>query len=187
MLVVDEIQTGIGRTARLLACDYENVRPDILLLGKALSGGFYPISAVLADRSTMLCIKPGEHGSTFGGNPLACAVGMAALRVIVKEALAENAYERGEQLRKQLTTRLKDFAFVREVRGRGLLNAIEFDETLMPPGQTTWKYSLLLRDHGVLAKPTHNTIIRLAPPLCISEDQISDCVERIVSALGSAQ
>jgi len=170
LLVVDEIQTGIARTGKLLASHYENVRPDILILGKALSGGVYPISAVLADDDIMLTIKPGQHGSTFGGNPVAAAVAVKALEVVKKENLAENAMRTGQLFRNILKERLEGHPLVKEIRGKGLLNALEINES--PEGETAWNICLQLADKGLLAKPTHGNIIRFAPPLVITEDQI---------------
>nr|CAD7194653.1 unnamed protein product [Timema douglasi] len=170
--IADEVQTGLGRTGRRLCVDHEGVRPDIVVLGKALSGGIMPVSAVLADDSVMLCIKPGEHGSTYGGNPLGCKVALASLRVLEEEKLAENAQRLGEVFRKELSQLPKDVVSV--VRGKGLLNAIvinkEFD---------AWKVCLKLRDNGLLAKPTHGDIIRLAPPLVINEEQIKESADII--------
>lgn len=167
LFIADEVQTGIGRTGKLLACDHENVRPDILILGKALSGGFYPVSAVLADDDIMLCIKPGEHGSTFGGNPVACKVGMAALQVIVDESLAENAERQGQLFRDELKKIQSDR--IELIRGKGLLNAI----IIKAKGeQTAWDVCITLKDNGLIAKPTHEHIIRFAPPLVINEEEI---------------
>jgi ornithine--oxo-acid transaminase len=172
LLVADEVQTGLGRTGRLLACDHEDVRPDVLILGKALSGGMYPVSAVLADDEIMLCIRPGQHGSTFGGNPLAARIALAALRVIVEEGLAENAGCMGHLLRAGL--RSLRHPMVESVRGQGLLNAI----VVRPMRDATaWDVCLRLRDNGLLAKPTHDHIIRLAPPLVIDEQQIGEAIE----------
>jgi len=175
LMIADEVQTGLGRTGKLLACDHEGVRPDILILGKALSGGVLPVSAVLADDEIMLNIKPGEHGSTYGGNPLACAVGMAALEVLRDEKLPENAARMGELFRSEMK-RLKQ-SWVQSVRGRGLMNAIVID----PKGPVkAWDLCLKLRDNGLLAKPTHDHIIRLAPPLVITESQMKECCDIIV-------
>ncbi|KAI9599629.1 ornithine aminotransferase [Syncephalis fuscata] len=174
LFIADEIQTGIGRTGKLLAINHVGIKPDIVTLGKALSGGVYPVSAVLSSKEIMLCIEPGSHGSTFGGNPLACAVGIAALNVIKDEKLTENAAQQGELLR-QLLRDIKH-PLVKEIRGRGLLNAIVVDEKLMP-GKTAWHLCLLMKENGLLAKPTHDTIIRLAPPLCVNEEQIREAVE----------
>ncbi|MEZ5004656.1 MAG: ornithine--oxo-acid transaminase [Chitinophagales bacterium] len=179
LFIGDEIQTGIARTGRLLALDHENVRPDILILGKAVSGGVFPVSAVLADDDIMLCIQPGEHGSTYGGNPLACAVAMAALDVVKEEKLAENAERLGQLFRKEIESR--NLPLITLVRGKGLLNAIVIDDT--PDSETAWNICLKLRDNGLLAKPTHGNIIRLAPPLVITEDQLMDCVEIIEKTL----
>ncbi|XP_066548980.1 ornithine aminotransferase, mitochondrial isoform X2 [Amia ocellicauda] len=172
LFVADEIQTGLARTGRRLAVDHEDVRPDIVLLGKALSGGMYPVSAVLCDDEVMLTIKPGEHGSTYGGNPLACRVAMASLEVLEKEKLAENAEKMGRLLRSELMKLPSDV--VTTVRGKGLLNAIVIKET---KDYDAWKVCLRLRDNGLLAKPTHGDIIRLAPPLVIKEDEIRECVD----------
>ncbi|NXN38437.1 OAT protein, partial [Rhinoptilus africanus] len=174
LFIADEIQTGLARTGKMLAVDHENVRPDIILLGKALSGGLYPVSAVLCDDEVMLTIKPGEHGSTYGGNPLACRVAMAALEVIEEEDLAKNAEIMGNILRNELMKTPSDI--VTSVRGKGLLNAIVIRET---KDYDAWKVCLRLRDNGLLAKPTHGDIIRLAPPLVIKEDEIRECIEII--------
>lgn len=178
LFIADEIQTGLARTGKMLACDYENVRPDILILGKALSGGVLPISAVLADDEIMLCIKPGEHGSTFGGNPLAARVGIAALKVLKDENLAEKAYSLGELFREKLAgiknPRLQIY------RGKGLLNAIVISEK---NGKNAWDLCLDLKENGILAKPTHGDIIRLAPPLVISESQLIEASDIIVRTI----
>ncbi|XP_039625510.1 ornithine aminotransferase, mitochondrial [Polypterus senegalus] len=174
LFIADEIQTGLGRTGKRLTVNYENVRPDLVMLGKALSGGIYPVSAVLCDDEIMLTIKPGEHGSTYGGNPLACRVAIAALEVIENEKLAENSYKMGKLLRSELMKLPSDI--VTTVRGKGLLNAIVIKET---KDYNAWKVCLRLRDHGLLAKPTHGDIIRLAPPLTIKEDEIRECVDII--------
>ncbi|KAK6487364.1 ornithine aminotransferase [Huso huso] len=174
LFIADEVQTGLARTGRRLAVDHESVRPDIVMLGKALSGGAYPVSAVLCDDEVMLTIKPGEHGSTYGGNPLACRVAIAALEVLEKEKLAENSEKMGKVLRSELTKLPSDI--VMAVRGKGLLNAIVIKET---KGYDAWKVCLRLRDNGLLAKPTHGDIIRLAPPLVIKEDQVRECAEII--------
>ncbi len=174
LFVADEIQTGIARTGKMLAIDYEGVKPDVLILGKALSGGVYPVSAVLANDDIMLTIKPGEHGSTYGGNPIACKVAIAALKVVKEEKLAENAAKMGELLRKEL--RAIDSDMIKVVRGKGLLNAV----VIKPKnGKEAWDVCLKLRDNGLLAKPTHGDIIRFAPPLVINEEQIMECVEII--------
>ena len=172
LFIDDEIQTGIARTGKLLAIDHENVKPDILILGKALSGGTIPVSAVLANDEIMLCIKPGEHGSTFGGNPLACKVAIASLEVVREESLAENANELGELLRQEL--RNINSPLITTVRGKGLLNAIVIKPTAS--GKTAWDVCLALKDNGLLAKPTHGDIIRFAPPLVITKEQILECV-----------
>ncbi len=181
LFIADEVQTGIGRTGKLLACDHEDVRPDILILGKALSGGFYPVSAVLADDDIMLCIKPGEHGSTFGGNPVACKVGMAALQVIVDESLSENAERLGQLFRDELKKIQSDR--IELIRGKGLLNAI----IIKPKGdQTAWDVCITLKDNGLIAKPTHEHIIRFAPPLVINEKEIIEAagiIRKTIEAL----
>lgn len=171
LFIADEVQTGIARTGRLLACDWEGVKPDVLILGKALSGGVCPISAVLADDPVMMTIKPGEHGSTFGGNPIAAKVAMAALEVIRDEKLAENAQKMGILFRGQLEK--IHSPLIELIRGKGLLNA-----TVIKPfnGKTAWDVCLKMRDNGLLAKPTHDHIIRFAPPLVINEEQILDAV-----------
>ena len=181
LFIADEVQTGIARTGKMLATDYENARPDILILGKALSGGVLPISAVLADDEIMLCIKPGEHGSTFGGNPLACKVARAALEVVVEEDLSSNAFEMGKIFRNELNDRLSDSNIVKLVRGRGLLNAIVINDT--PESETAWNICLALRDNGLLAKPTHGNIIRFAPPLVINKEELMICIDIIVSTI----
>ena len=174
LFIADEIQTGIGRTGRMLACDHEGVRPDILVLGKALSGGAMPVSAVLADDDIMLTIKPGEHGSTYGGNPIACRVSVAALQVIKDEKLTENAERLGHIMRERL--RAIDSPRLTTVRGKGLLNAIVIEPR---DGTTAWDVCLRLRDSGLLAKPTHDHIIRLAPPLVISEKELHEAADII--------
>lgn len=181
LLIADEIQTGIARTGRLLACDYENVRPDILLLGKALSGGFYPVSAVLADNPIMEVIRPGQHGSTFGGNPLASRIAMAALEVVKDEKLAENAARLGEIFRTRMEKLVGTSPWVKAVRGKGLLNAMVINDT--EDSETAWNICLALRDNGLLAKPTHGNIIRFSPPLVITEAQLEECCEIIESTL----
>ena len=181
LFIADEVQTGIARTGKMLATDYENARPDILILGKALSGGVLPISAVLADDEIMLCIKPGEHGSTFGGNPLACTVARAALEVVVEENLSSNAFEMGKIFRNELNDRLSDSNIVKLVRGRGLLNAIVINDT--PESETAWNICLALRDNGLLAKPTHGNIIRFAPPLVINKQELMICIDIVVSTI----
>jgi ornithine--oxo-acid transaminase len=178
--IADEIQTGLCRTGKMLACDHEQVKPDILILGKALSGGTLPVSAVLASHEIMLTIKPGEHGSTYGGNPLACAVASEALRVLIDERLDINAHERGIQLRSGLQQLQHRFSFIKEIRGKGLLNAIEIDET---SGIKAWDICLSLAQHGILAKPTHGHIIRFAPPLVITENEMDTCLHRMEQSL----
>jgi ornithine--oxo-acid transaminase len=174
LFVADEVQTGIARTGKLLAVDHEGVRPDVLILGKAISGGVMPVSAVLADDDVMLCIKPGEHGSTFGGNPLACEVAMAALEVVRDEKLAENAEAMGKIFREELSS--IDSEMIELVRGKGLLNAV----VIKPKGgKTAWDVCVRLRDNGLLAKPTHGHIIRFAPPLTINEEQLREAIEII--------
>jgi len=177
LFIADEVQTGIARTGKLLACDYENVHPDILILGKALSGGVYPVSAVLANNTIMEVIKPGQHGSTFGGNPLAAKVAIAALEVIKEEKLAENAFRLGEIFRTEINNLVKESALVKTVRGKGLLNAILINDT--EDSSTAWDICMKLLDNGLLAKPTHGNIIRFAPPLVMNEEQLMDCVSII--------
>ena len=181
LFIADEVQTGIARTGKMLACDFEDARPDILILGKALSGGVLPVSAVLADDDIMLCIKPGEHGSTFGGNPLACKVAQAALEVVIDEKLAENAETLGELFRTELRNRLGGLNIVSLVRGKGLLNAIVINDT--EDSSTAWDMCMALRDNGLLAKPTHGNIIRFAPPLVIKKEQLLECISIIESTL----
>ena len=178
LFIADEIQTGLARTGKMLACDHENVRPDILILGKALSGGTLPISAILADDIVMLQIKPGEHGSTYGGNPLACAVAMKALEVLKSEKMAENAEVMGSLLRSELEK--LHSPFIKLVRGKGLLNAIVINH---PDPEVSWELCLHLKDLGLLAKPTHGDKIRFAPPLMINEAQIKEAVGIIAEAL----
>ncbi|KAL4200590.1 hypothetical protein AMTRI_Chr02g254360 [Amborella trichopoda] len=174
LMIADEIQTGIARTGKMLACDWEDVRPDVVILGKALGAGVIPVSAVLSDKEIMLCIKPGEHGSTFGGNPLASAVGIAALDVVKNERLAERAIRMGEEFRKQLFEVQKQFPqIIKEVRGRGLLNAVELNKEELSP-VSAYDICLKMKERGILAKPTHDTIIRLAPPLTISLEELNE-------------
>ena len=177
LFIADEVQTGIARTGKLIACHHENVQPDILILGKALSGGMYPVSAVLADDHIMNVIQPGQHGSTFGGNPLACAVAMAALDVVEEENLSEKAESLGKIFRSEMEKLIEKTDLITRVRGKGLLNAILINDT--PESSTAWNLCLKLRDNGLLAKPTHGNIIRLAPPLVITEEQLLDCVQII--------
>ncbi len=184
LMIADEVQTGLCRTGKMLACDHENVKPDILILGKALSGGLLPVSAVLANDEIMLTIKPGEHGSTYGGNPLACAVATAALEVLKEENLAENAQKMGEIFRARMEDLMKRSSLVSLVRGRGLLNAIVIKP--FGDGKTAWDVCLLLKDNGLLAKQTHGDIIRFAPPLVINEEQMHeacDIIEKTILGL----
>jgi len=178
LMIADEIQTGLCRTGKMLACDHENVRPDILILGKALSGGVLPISAVLCDNSIMTLIKPGEHGSTYGGNPLACAVAVASLQVLKDENLANNAEKMGQLLRTEIEN--INSPFIKIIRGKGLLNAIEIEH---PDPNAAWDLCLALKENGLLAKPTHGDKIRLAPPLIINEAQIKESVSMIAKSL----
>lgn len=178
LMVADEIQTGLARTGKMLCCDHENVRPDVLILGKALSGGILPVSAVLADDEVMLTIQPGEHGSTYGGNPLACAVAIKALAVLQEENLANNAAEMGELLRSEL--KKLNSPFISVVRGKGLLNAIVIQH---PNTEAAWELCLALKENGLLAKPTHGDKIRFAPPLLINKEQIMECVAIIEKSL----
>jgi ornithine--oxo-acid transaminase len=181
LLMLDEIQTGIARTGKSLAAHYEDVRPDVLILGKALSGGVFPISLVLADDEVMLVIKPGEHGSTFGGNPLAAVVCMEALQVVKDEGLAENAYKLGFVFRERMEALMKKSKLVSTVRGKGLLNAIVINDS--PESDTAWNLCVDMAKNGLLAKPTHGNIIRLAPPLVITEDQIHECCDIIEGSI----
>ena len=181
LLIIDEVQTGLGRTGKMLASDHEKVRADILILGKALSGGVLPASAVLANDEIMLCIKPGEHGSTFGGNPLASSVCMAALKVIVDENLSNNSYLLGKKFRSSLKSYIDKSSIVLSIRGKGLLNAIEIDNT--KKNNLAWDICLKLKEKGLLAKPTHGNIIRFAPPLVITEEQLDKCIQIITSTL----
>ncbi|KAG6833409.1 ornithine aminotransferase [Tephrocybe sp. NHM501043] len=181
LLICDEIQTGLCRTGKMLASEYDSIHPDMILLGKALSGGVYPVSAVLADKDVMLCIRPGEHGSTYGGNPLGCAVAITALQVLKEEKLAERAMQLGEVFRSSILA-LKS-PLVATVRGRGLLNAVVIDETKSTKGRTAWQFCLLLKSRGVLAKPTHVNIVRFAPPLVISEEDLLKAVKIIGESL----
>ena len=180
LFIADEVQTGIARTGKLLACDHENVRPDILILGKALSGGSFPVSAVLADDDIMLTIKPGEHGSTFGGNPIACKVAIAALEVVKEENLAEKAERLGKIFREEMSSFKSDM--IELVRGKGLLNAI----VIKPKnGKEAWDVCVKMKEMGLLAKPTHQHIIRFAPPLIITEEQLREAIEIIKTAIAS--
>ena len=174
LFAADEVQTGFGRTGKFMACDYEDVRPDLLILGKAASGGMYPVSCVLADDEIMLTIKPGEHGSTYGGNPLAGRVSMAAINVLIEENLTENSMKMGEFFRHEMTTVKSEMIEV--VRGKGLLNAIAIKPM---QGKTAWDVCLAMKENGILAKPTHEHIIRFTPPLVINKEQMADAIERI--------
>ena len=180
LFIADEIQTGIARTGMMLACDHEDVKPDMLILGKALSGGMYPVSAVLANDEVMMCIKPGQHGSTYGGNPLGCKIAMTAMSVVMDEKLAENSDKLGELLRSELKAIKSDR--ITTVRGKGLLNAIVIKEK---DGITAWEVCLKLAENGLLAKPTHGDIIRFAPPLVITKAQILECAAIIKKTLES--
>ena len=181
LFIADEVQTGIARTGKLLAIDHENVNPDILILGKALSGGAYPVSAVLANDNIMNVIKPGNHGSTFGGNPVAAAVAIAALEIVTDEALAENAETLGQLFRSELNKFIQTSNIAKLVRGKGLLNAIVINDD--EDSDTAWNICMALRDNGLLAKPTHGNIIRFAPPLVMNEEQLLDCVSIITKTL----
>tara|TARA_R110002073_G_scaffold17446_1_gene65611 strand:+ start:3589 stop:4833 length:1245 start_codon:yes stop_codon:yes gene_type:complete len=181
LFIADEVQTGIARTGRLLAVDHENVKPDILVLGKALSGGVYPVSAVLANNEIMNVIRPGNHGSTFGGNPVAAAVAIAALEVVKQEKLTENAEFLGKVFRAEMNKYIEQSNIVKLVRGKGLLNAILINDD--EDSDTAWNICLKLRDNGLLAKPTHGNIIRFAPPLVMTEQQLLDCVSIITKTL----
>lgn len=174
LFVADEVQTGIARTGKLIACHHENVQPDILVLGKALSGGMYPVSAVLANDQIMQVIHPGQHGSTFGGNPLACAVAVAALDVVEEEKLSERAEELGKFFRAEIQKIIAKTDLIYQVRGKGLLNAILVNDT--PESPTAWNLCMQFAENGLLAKPTHGNIIRLAPPLVITKEQLLECV-----------
>lgn len=177
LFIADEVQTGIARTGKLIACYHENVQPDILILGKALSGGMYPVSAVLANDEIMGVIKPGQHGSTFGGNPIACAVAIAALDVVKDENLSERAEQLGQLFRSEIEKLIEKTNLITKVRGKGLLNAILINDT--PESKTAWNLCMKLKENRLLAKPTHGNIIRLAPPLVITEDQLLDAIKII--------
>jgi ornithine--oxo-acid transaminase len=183
LFIADEIQTGIARTGKMLACDHVSVKPDMLILGKALSGGVLPVSAVLANDDIMLCIKPGEHGSTYGGNPLACAVATEALKVVIEEKLADNAEKMGQLFRAELSK--VQSKWIKAIRGRGLLNALEINDT--QESQTAWNICLKMAENGLLAKPTHGNIIRFAPPLVINEVQVKEAVVIIEKSLVSIE
>ncbi len=181
LFIADEVQTGIARTGRLLAVDHENVKPDVLILGKAISGGAYPVSAVLANDAIMNVIKPGQHGSTFGGNPVAAKVAMAALDVVKDEKLSERAEELGQLFRAEVQKLVEKYDLLKLVRGKGLLNAVVINDT--EDSSTAWDICMKLRDNGMLAKPTHGNIIRFAPPLVMTEEQLLDCVSIIDKTL----
>ena len=181
LLICDEVQTGLARTGKMLASDYESVKPDILILGKALSGGVMPVSAALANDGVMLAIKPGQHGSTFGGNPLACKVAIASLEVLIEEKLAENAFAMGAYFRSQVQKMVNEFEHLTLVRGKGLLNAIVIKPA--KSGKTAWDVCVALKENGMLAKPTHGHIIRFAPPLVITKDEIDLAVSIIRKVL----
>jgi len=181
LFIADEVQTGIARTGKLLAVDHENIKPDVLILGKAVSGGVYPVSAVLANDAIMNVIKPGQHGSTFGGNPVAAAVAVAALEVVKEEKLAENAHRLGKIFRSKLAAYTTNSKIATLVRGKGLLNAVVINDT--EDSDTAWNICMALRDNGLLAKPTHGNIIRFAPPLVMNEEQLLDCVSIIIKTL----
>tara|TARA_B100001769_G_scaffold174860_1_gene137845 strand:+ start:782 stop:2011 length:1230 start_codon:yes stop_codon:yes gene_type:complete len=183
LFIADEVQTGIARTGKMLATDFEDARPDILILGKALSGGVLPVSAVLADDEVMMCIKPGEHGSTFGGNPLSCAVAKTALEVVEEENLAENAAKMGEVFRGRMQKFIETSKLAQIVRGKGLLNAIVIDSSV--ESDKAWNICLKLKDNGLLAKPTHGNIIRFAPPLIINQQEIEECCNIIETTIKS--
>ncbi|GET31710.1 ornithine--oxo-acid transaminase [Prolixibacter bellariivorans] len=177
LFVADEVQTGLGRTGKMLACDHEGVRPDVLVLGKAISGGLMPVSCVLADDEIMLTIKPGEHGSTYGGNPIAAKVAIAALEVLQEEKLVENSEKIGAYFRKEM--KAIDSPLIQEVRGKGLLNAVQIKPT---NGKTAWDVCLAMKEHGLIAKPTHEHTIRFTPPLTITEEQMADAIKLIKKA-----
>ena len=181
LFIADEVQTGIGRTGKMICCEHNGFKPDILILGKALSGGVFPVSAILASDEVMLTIKPGDHGSTFGGNPVACEVAMAALKVIRDEKLSENAHNMGVIFRDKIQAYINNSNIVEKIRGKGLLNAIVIrdDEN----SDIAWNICLKMSEKGLLAKPTHGNIIRFAPPLIINEDQLNNCIEIIISSL----
>jgi ornithine--oxo-acid transaminase len=181
LFLADEVQTGIARTGKLLACDHEGFKPDILILGKALSGGVYPVSAALARDEIMLTIKPGQHGSTFGGNPLGCAVAIAALTVVKEENLAENAERLGKIFRSRMSEIINNNSLIRLVRGKGLLNALVINDS--PDSKTAWNLCLSLKENGLLAKPTHGNIIRFAPPLVMTESQLQECCDIIENTI----
>jgi ornithine--oxo-acid transaminase len=180
LFIADEVQTGLARTGKMLACDHEGVRPDVLILGKALSGGMYPVSAVLCDDDIMLCIKPGEHGSTYGGNPLAARVAIAALEVLKEEKLAENSEKLGKIFRDEMQKLVGKYEMVQLVRGKGLLNAVVIKPT---NGIKAWDVCLAMKENGLIAKPTHEHIIRFAPPLVINEAQLREAIAIITKTI----
>lgn len=181
LLICDEIQTGLARTGKMLCYEWDGIKPDMVILGKALSGGMYPVSCVMSSKEVMLCIKPGEHGSTYGGNPLGCAVAMTALDVLVKENLAERSAKLGDIFRQGL--RDLNSPFIKIIRGRGLFNGVVIDETASKKGRTAWQLCLLMKSKGLLAKPTHVNIIRFAPPLVISEEDVRKAIRIIGESL----
>ncbi|WWC89130.1 ornithine-oxo-acid transaminase [Kwoniella dendrophila CBS 6074] len=181
LLICDEIQTGLARTGKMLCYEWDNIKPDMVILGKALSGGMYPVSCVMANKEIMLCIKPGEHGSTYGGNPLGCAVAMTALDVLVKENLVERSQKLGEIFRSEL--KKINSPFIKIIRGRGLFNGVVIDEKVSKKGRTAWQLCLLMKSKGLLAKPTHVNIIRFAPPLVISEEDVYKATRIIAESL----
>lgn len=185
LFIADEVQTGIARTGKLLAVDHENVKPNILILGKAISGGVYPVSAVFANDDIMMVIHPGQHGSTFGGNPLAAKVAIAALEVVQEEALAENAQRLGEIFRAEMNRIIASSDLITKVRGKGLLNAIIVNDT--PDSKTAWNLCVAMKENGLLAKPTHGNIIRFAPPLVMTEEQLMECVAIIEKTINEYQ
>ncbi|HEY4539495.1 MAG TPA: ornithine--oxo-acid transaminase [Faecalibacter sp.] len=174
LFIADEIQTGIARTGKMLAIDHENIKPDMLILGKALSGGAYPVSGVLTRNEVMDVIHPGQHGSTYGGNPLACAVAREALQVVLDEKLADNAEKLGQIFRNEINKMIEEFPIFKAVRGKGLLNAILINDT--PESDTAWNFCVKMMENGLLAKPTHGNIIRFAPPLVMNEEQLMECI-----------
>ncbi|OQR90800.1 ornithine aminotransferase, mitochondrial precursor [Achlya hypogyna] len=185
LFIADEVQTGLARTGKMLAVNYDGVKPDILILGKALSGGMYPVSAVLTSDEVMLTIKPGQHGSTYGGNPLGCKVAIEALKVLKEEKMAENAFALGNEFRADMNKYIETSNVCTGVRGRGLLNAIIINER--PGKPNAWDLCMRLRDQGLLAKPTHGNIIRLAPPLCITKEEMQDCTRILKEGLASIE
>lgn len=176
LFIADEIQSGLGRTGKMLAIEHSGVKPDVVILGKALAGGVLPMSAVLANKDVMLVIKPGQHGSTYGGNPLASAVGLASLKALVDEGMTANSEKLGQIFRKEMMSLKSKYPFIVSVRGKGLFNAIELDASYP---KSAWGFCLMLKEMGVLAKPTHDTIIRLSPPLIITEEQLLKIVDII--------